>query len=301
MDDFDDIIDLNKKTKSLKSKIKQVKERTISSLLKQNKDIPSKWMNERENQTILKSIFKKDDQLINYFSSSDLKAQSNFNNKPRKHKKTNNNISGLWERTYYKLNQDKEYKKAFRLIEDSNNKMTNLTYKTYNRPQTSSQIEVYSRIKKSFYEKEANLKMSQTKTFSNFKKEIIEKDIERPISAFENLDKMRKKLLTSKLNLNFNPFLNEEKDFQINKAKKPVPIVNQLEKVNLLKSNELNKCFEEINKFGPYYSHCLVCAKNNSCFYNSMNEDKAVVLMKEMKKVREKKVREKKESRTISN
>jgi hypothetical protein len=177
--------------------------------------------------------------------------------------------------------------------------MNSLTYKTYNRPQTTSQIEVYSRIKKTFFEKEANLKGSQTQTFSNFKKEIIEKDIIRPISAFENLDRMRKKLLTSKLNLNYNPYSNEEIDFQINKANKPVPIVNQLEKVNVLKSSKLNKCFEEINKFGPYYSHCIVCAKNNSCFYNSMNEDKAVLLMKEMKEM--KKVKVKKDSRTISN
>jgi hypothetical protein len=67
--------------------------------------------------------------------------------------------------------------------------------------------------------------------------------------------------------------------FSVTKGKPKPIIINETKELNQLREPKVNNLFHKVNRMGPYYSHCLSCAKKNSEFYNIMNPENAVKIL----------------------
>jgi len=73
---------------------------------------------------------------------------------------------------------------------------------------------------------------------------------------------------------NFGPFLNIDYD--------------AVYKVPEIKNEKVKKLLKDVNGFGPYYSHCFSCNKKNLNFYDKINSETAINVLKEIKKEKNK-------------
>lgn len=47
---------------------------------------------------------------------------------------------------------------------------------------------------------------------------------------------------------------------------------------------------KDVNGFGPYYSHCFTCNKKNLVFYDKLDSEKAIEMLKIYKEKRKKEI-----------
>jgi hypothetical protein len=96
---------------------------------------------------------------------------------------------------------------------------------------------------------------------------------------------------TKKQNQEYGPYLN----FNYDEFNKKIEIKNP----------EVKKCLEDINYYGPYFSHCPSCKNKNLDFYQTLETHQCLKLLNFIKKTRTKKLKKRKnrdeENRSKSN
>jgi hypothetical protein len=101
----------------------------------------------------------------------------------------------------------------------------------------------------------------------------------RPQSGFNNMN-------FNNTNNNNNK-LNESKRKKIELTSGPGPFLNidydELYRQPEIKDKKVKQILDEVNGFGPYYSHCNSCNKKNLDFYSKMNSNSAIKMLKTIK------------------
>jgi len=141
----------------------------------------------------------------------------------------------------------------------------NTSYKKYNRPATTSSIDLYERLKR-----ERDVKLN-----------LLKGCVEAPqtISGVNiwNFEEFQETIKNCNININ------KDAVFSTTKHSNAIRKENIVKKLNKLKDEKTNELFHKVNRMGPYYSHCLSCAKKNSDFYNCMNKDNAYQILNHIK------------------
>jgi hypothetical protein len=81
--------------------------------------------------------------------------------------------------------------------------------------------------------------------------------------------------------------LNESKRKKIELTSGPGPFLNidydELYRQPEIKDKKVKQILDEVNGFGPYYSHCNSCNKKNLDFYSKMDSNSAIKMLKTIK------------------
>lgn len=210
--------------------------------------------------------------------------------------------------------KEKNTIKAFEFISGDDYWIENTSYKRFERPYSSKQNELYERMKNT-----RNYRLQSGKMTSKAKNNNNNGNIQKPQSAkpqgqltlINNFDTPIcsndtsqiadiKRFTKSEFFVNHkdkicgvtgqlekilieNPSLNKRQTiqdkFSVTKCKPKPIIINETKELNQLNVPKVNNLFHKVNRMGPYYSHCLSCAKKNSEFYNIMNPESAVKIL----------------------
>lgn len=286
-----------------KAELNRKKQKLIKDMIYNDIGIPKSWVSKQDYKDTLSKLISRDVKLVDYLglgnregydkhnwkqtrastakttTRSDLSKDTMINSNSAvrfmsNHNNTNQskNEDFIYDSSRSKLNIKKEFEKVCgdKYWEEND------SYRKYNRPQTS-RVEVYDRMK--------TARLHKVNGIDQKKIDMISEKIYKPLSAFPSLNSLKKTLACN----------NDEdlrKHFEANKPKeqfslhKPPPkklIMNSTKEVNQLHTKEVNKLYHEVNRMGPYYSHCMHCSKNNSEFYNNMDPENAISILKSIK------------------
>ena len=313
---------------NLKNNTKNIKKETIKEFVYSNKKIPNLWKNKKNFQNIVLETFCEDNNFLRYLGSGEDKEIIHFKTKAQKRAKTleteKNNLSN--SQTNNNLEKNKLMKENFESLKNRKRNKSNTflsSSKKYKKPKIklrkiiSQQEEIQNlfndlKVKfplknkleelypdfnseeknddKKLYKERKNRTVDKINTVENLidksRLHKIEK-IERNI--FNNLLNLKQKKLPLKYKVIF------EKNTNCKKNKKLINGNLNINYKNKMMKNELNDSIifnhlKTMNFYGPYFSYCPYCCKNNIKYYKYMERRQCLSLLNYIKLDRSKKL-----------
>ena len=318
---FDVVEQKDLELKSLKNNTKNIKKETIKEFVYSNKKIPNLWKNRRNFRNVVLESFYEDNNFLRYVGSgvqneiipsktndqkrpktiekekNFLRINSEVNNNLEKKLITKDNVKPLkileTNESYSSLASSKQKKKPkikLRKIisqkEEMENIFNDLNFKF---PLKNKLQELYPNY--NYEEKKDDIKMylkRNSKTLDRIntvdqcklqKHKKIEKNI------FNNLHTLKGK----KISVKSKEFSEENPEFKKCKVKLKVNNKNEIIK-NELNDSLIYKHLKSMNFYGPYFSYCPYCRKNNVKYYKYMERKQCISLLNHIKLDRNKKL-----------
>jgi len=265
IDNEDEIDSLNKKNKETKLKISNLKDWTVKNMVYSNIDIPSVWKQKQGYREFMFQAMNNDKLFFDYLSSA-ITLNDPYKNKEIANMNINSKKKNEKERLPEIVNDQFNFRKNSNLTSNdfsrTNNFLGGGTTLQNSNMYTSSQ---------SFFRSKATFKTSDGK---NLERLALMKRLEsQKLSKTENNFSKRSKstLLMTKPKIQQTKTKTKELGQFLN--------INSNVKKLELKNKDVKELFEEINNFGPYFSHCPSCNNKNISFYQNMKSENAIKLL----------------------
>ena len=299
---FDEIEAKDDFIKNCNTKIKKIKTESIEELIYLNKRIPHNWQNKENYQNQIYELFAKNPKFLLYLGKgsnlqTELKLSSGQNHDEYNNTSTNDK------------NKNKPNDSFDLLSKKMKNKIKKLTLSPITERQNYNKEIKYSNTmpnkKKYFNKKDDSLKTKEIinildelgteypikdKINDLFEKEEIEK-INNTCKNYHPVIDDRKRRQVFKNNICLN-LISSYKDKKVKKERKTYD--NKFDKkINLtklkremIKNPFVLKSLERINFYGPRYSYCSLCGKNNIDFYQKLSIKQLNSITNEIRKYR---------------
>jgi hypothetical protein len=152
------------------------------------------------------------------------------------------------------------------LNNENNNNNNNRTQSNFMDGISQDEDESISGNKKSMFRSSIYTSLMSNKTNTNFKKTNL--FTEKETIDNNPFNKTKLKINKGKSRTIYGPFLN---------------INNQFEEEIEIKNPEIKRSLEDINYYGPYFSHCPICRHKNLDFYQTMEPHQCMKLLNYIK------------------